>query len=380
MSDRFETFLSTSRWASAIVALMYHVRFLLFVDYDAVSGKTSVSNAFYFLTGLGHESFTVFFVLDGIVAGLILLHHPRRSLENRADVAQHLGSLYRILVPGLILGASFDFTGVHLFNCSGLYTAFPKFSTLTLSYSSLLGNVLMLQPFVVPTFGSNGMLYLLSYLFWYFVVLYVFTRAAELRNPYGLLGRGALCVLLVILVLVAPYEFLLWATIWLSGIAVVFLGEARQFRPPVLAATAVFAAAIVLSRLVGSNTGLLPQPLGHWLVEGKYWLVSAGFAAVAWALYPKPVQVRNERGLAQIDWMHLGRAGQFASFTFFFHFPVIMLLVGLVSTLLDQPLMQQPAPLRYIEFACVVGASVGVTSIIMRWGRRRVTGRLPKMA
>jgi hypothetical protein len=377
MSKRFESFLLISRWASAIVALMYHLRFLLFANYEAVSAKTSISTAFYFLTGLGHESFAVFFVLDGIMAGLILHRRRRGSLLNRTEAALHLGSLYRIVLPGLILGATFDFIGAHAFNRSGLYTSFPEFSTLTLSYSSLLGNVLMLQPFIVPTFGSNGMLYLVSYLFWYFVLLYVFVRAAELRRPYGMLARG---VLLVTMVLVVPHEFLLWAAIWLSGVAVVFLGEARQLRPPVLAATAVFAAALVLSRLVGTNTGLLPQPLGSWLVEGKYWLVSAGFAAVAWSLYPKPVQVRNERRPAELDWMHLRKGEQLASFTFFFHFPVIMLLVGLVSTLLGQPLMQQPAPLRYVEFACLVGASVGIAAIIMHCGRQLGNGHRPELA
>jgi hypothetical protein len=377
MSKRFESFLLMSRWASAIVALMYHLRFVLFANYEAVSAKTTISRAFYFLTGLGHESFAVFFVLDGIMAGLILQRRQRGPLLNHTDATQHLSSLYRILVPGLLLGVAFDFTGAHLFNRSGLYTSFPEFSTLTLSYSSLLGNVLMLQPFVVPTFGSNGMLYLLSYLFWYFVLLYVFVRAAELRNPYGLFTRG---VLLAMLVLVAPHEFLLWAAIWLSGIAVVFLSEARQLRPPVLAATAAFVVVLVLSRLVGSNTGLLPQPFGNWLVGGKYWLVSAGFAAVAWALYPQPVQVRNQTRVARLDLMHLRLGGQLASFTFLFHFPVIMLLVGLVSTLLDQPLMQQPSPIRYIEFACLVGASVGIAAIVMHCCRRQGAGRLREAA
>lgn len=121
---------------------------------------------------------------------------------------------------------------------------------------------------------------------------------------------------------------------------------------------------------IRSNHDLLPAPLGHWLVDGRFLPVDAGFAAIAWAFYPGPEQERHAAQLAEISRVNKERMGQIASFTFFFHFPVIMLFVGAASTLLDYPLKQQPTPLRYIEFACLVGASVGVAAIIMRGGRR----------
>ena len=88
MNDRFVSFLVFSRWASAIVALVYHLRSLLFVDYNDVIEKTSVSKAFYLLSGLGHESFAVFVVLDGVVSGMIL---RRRCAGMPIDRAAILG-------------------------------------------------------------------------------------------------------------------------------------------------------------------------------------------------------------------------------------------------------------------------------------------------
>lgn len=363
MGDRFIAFLLTARWASAVVALMYHVRYLLFVNYDAVHAKTGLSKAFYFLTGLGHESFAVFVILDGVVGGLILLRHRAGAVLGRAAVSQYLGSLYRILLPGLILGAGFDLAGVRFFNHSGLYTAFPEFSTLTLSYASLLGNLFMLQPFVVPTFGSNGMLYLLSYLFWYFILLLLFVRAARLAQPRR---RQARALLLAAVILIMPYEFLFWGAIWLSGVAVVVLGEARVLKPPVLLALGCFAGILVLSRLIGYDTSLLPQPFGDWLVHAKYLLVGMGFAAVARALYPDQAEGRDGSLLSAVVGTADGRAGQAASFTFFCHFPVIMLLVATVTALLDRPLMQQPTPAAYGEFACLVGACLITIAVIAR--------------
>jgi hypothetical protein len=343
MNDRFQAFLLASRWASALVALMYHVRFLTFVDYGAVQEKTGLSQAFYFLTGLGHESFAVFFVVDGVAAGLLLRH--------RAAASRYPGMLYRILLPTLLLGVAFDLTGERFFNASGVYTDFPAFSKLTLSHASLLGNLLMLQPFVVPTFGSNGMLYLLSYLFWSFILLVLFLRAARLDPP---LGRHARVLLVAAVLLVMPYEFLVWGATWLAGAAVVALGESRAWRPPVLAAVAGFAGALVLSRLIGSDAQLLAPPFGDWLIRCKYLFVGISFAALAWALYPA-----GARALP----VHAGLA---ASVTFFCHFPVMMLFFATGSALLARPVMQQPTPAGYTLFIYLVGACLAVMALVTR--------------
>jgi hypothetical protein len=359
MPNRFVSFLQLARWTSVIVTLMYHVRFLLFVDYEDVHAKTALSAAFYFLTGLGHESFAVFFVLDGIVTGRVLLRRPPG-----AAVARRVGALYRLLLPGLLLGAAFDAAGARFFNGSGLYTAYPAFSTLTLGSASLLGNLLMLQPFVVPTFGSNGMLYLLSYLFWSLILLALCARAAWPRR----------IVLLAVVVALAPASFLAWTAIWLAGIAVVYAGATHAARPPAPVAIAGFAGALLLSRFIGADAHLLPSPFGAWLIEWKYLFVGVGFAAVAWALYPP--HPRHD-----VTGDHA--APQTAAFTFFFHFPVMMLLVAVASTFLGQPLMQQPAAARYGEFVILVAACVGMTVLAVRAGASAmdaVAGRRPRIA
>jgi len=362
MSNRFVAFLLAARWTSAIVAIVYHIRYLVFVDYHQVESRSLLSTAFYFLTGLGHESFAVFFVCDGIVAGLVLLRHRTRTALDPGAASLHLGALYRILLPGLLLGACLDLTGSQFFNGSGLYTAYPEFSRLTLTTTSLLGNLFMLQPFIVPTFGSNGMLNFLSYLFWSFVLLLLFVQTARLERRRARLAQATL-VLLVIAVM--PSTFLFWAAIWLSGVAVVLLGEARRLRPPLPVAVGLFGAVLLLSRVIGSNAGVLPAPFGEWIVHDKFLLVGLGFAAIARALYP-------DRSRGHGGWLEavLQRddhgGGQTASFIFFFHFPVIMLLVGVGSTLLDRPLMQQPTLATYAEFALLVGACLGMTALAAR--------------
>ena len=354
MYRRFVPFLHVARWTSAMVALMYHVRFLLFVDYEHVLAKTWLSNAFYFLTGLGHESFAIFFVLDGILTGrkLRAQRPPARMLPGR-----HALALYRLLVPGLLLGALCDVAGARFFNGSGLYTAYPAFSTLTLDYVSLLGNLFMLQPFAVPTFGSNGMLYLLSFLFWSLILLGVFLRATRA-------GRAALLAAVVAL---APPLFLIWSAIWLTGVAVAHAGATRTARPSLPVAVVAFIGALLLSRFLGAGVHG-PPASGAWLADCKFLLVGWGFAAIAWALTPRGAQ-------------HEAMPDDPApAFTFFFHFPVMMLLVGMGTTLSGQSLMQQPAPAIYGAFVAVVAACAGTTVLVARASRALRPGKAQRQA
>jgi hypothetical protein len=353
MRNRFLSFLLASRWASVILVLMYHVRFLLFVDYEDVHAKTDLSKFFYFLTGLGHESFAVFFVLDGILAGLLVPRHRPGALPGQATVLGQVMAPYRILVPGLALGAVLDTTGAAFFDEAGPYTDFPAFSTLTLDGAALLGNLFMLQPFVVPTFGSNGMLCLLSYLFWSFVLLVLWLRLAR---PGRLLLPAAVLAF-------APRAFVLWGATWLAGVLVVHLGATRDARPSLPFALAGFAGTVLLSRLLGADTHALP-PFGAWLIQCKYLLVGTSFAAVAWALYPARAQHERlrARALVTVD----APAAQAAGFTFFCHFPVMMLLIGMASTLLEAPLMRQPVPARLGGFAVLVAGCLGTTVLVGR--------------
>lgn len=375
MSDRFVTFLLVSRWTSVIVALLYHARFLVFVDYGDVHDKTGLAKAFYFITGLGHEAFAVFFVADGILAGLALRPHRSGALADgvvRGAVLRYGGSLYRILLPALAMGAACDLAGSRWFDDTGLYTAFPAFSTLTLSYSALLGNALMLQPFVVPTFGSNGMLYLLSWLFWSFVLLVALLRTARPARP----------LLLAAAVAVLPWEFLAWAATWLAGVAVVLAGTASMRRPPPALGAALLVAALLLSRFVGADTELVPQPFGTWLAGSTHLLVGMAFATVAWALYPDRTQATHEGLRDAVLGMADSASAQAAAFSFFGHFPVMMLCTGIGARLLDAPLMQQPTPFASAAFAGLAVLCLAITALVGRAvapGARPTVRRRPGM-
>lgn len=366
MNDRFLTFLNLARWTSAIVAISYHLRFLLLVNYDAAPDKHILRTGFYFLTGLGHESYAVFFILDGVYAGLILQQRRALATADGPGVRHYVGALYRLVLPGLLLGAALDFGGARQFGATGVYTDYPEFSTLALAPMVFLGNLLMLQPWLVPEFGSNSMLYLPAWLFWYFAVLLAFIQAAKL----GRVGALAARVVLVAAVLaLMPYTFLIWAAIWLAGVGLVFLLEARAWRPSLLLALPLFGATLIASRLLAPYTADIPQPMRDWLIQSGFLLVGLGFAAIVWALYPKrtPQDAQQPAQLAGAVAAHtLGWSAQSASFAFYFHFPVTMLFAAAGAAWWDQALKRQPDLATLAWFACLLVVCVVVAALVTR--------------
>ncbi|MBY0407301.1 MAG: hypothetical protein K2Q01_06375, partial [Rickettsiales bacterium] len=69
MNKSFSLFLDASRWVAALVVMISHVRHIVLVDYAEVEQKNVLVQALYFVTGLGHESVMIFFVIIPILAG-----------------------------------------------------------------------------------------------------------------------------------------------------------------------------------------------------------------------------------------------------------------------------------------------------------------------
>jgi hypothetical protein len=123
----------------------------------------------------------------------------------------------------------------------------------------------MLQPFVVPTFGSNGMLYLLSYLFWRVTLLVLLVRASQMGKARGRLVQIALPAGVLSLM---PAQFLNWAAIWLTGVGLVAFCESKQWRPPPLLGIA--ASLVRCSLVFAVAAALLQQPLMQQPTPARY--------------------------------------------------------------------------------------------------------------
>jgi peptidoglycan/LPS O-acetylase OafA/YrhL len=317
--------LDALRGFAAFSVLLNHLRDALFVDYEAIARHNPLTSAAYLASGLGRQSVIVFFVLSGyLVGGSVLRSVGSGSWSWRAYLLARLSRLYVVLLPALLLGGALDWLGMHMSGTEAVYSGNSGMHALVinvhgvLTWPILAANGLFLQtirlpgfgPNPVPTFGSNGALWSLSYEFWYYLAfpLLVFllarSRSWKMRvlSCLGLLAWGWFVGLNI---------FLLGLT-WLMGALITFLPAFPARRPwtrglAIVLALVLFGAGLVESKLLGS----LPSDLVLGLaVTAMIWVTLHCATAPLPAFY-----------------VHMARRAAHSSYTLYLvHLPMVIFL------------------------------------------------------
>ena len=317
--------LDALRGFAAFSVLLNHLRDALFVDYEALARHNPLTSAAYLASGLGRQSVIVFFVLSGyLVGGSVLRSVGSGSWSWRAYLLARLSRLYVVLLPALLLGGALDWLGMHMAGTEAVYSGNSGMHALVinvhgvLTWPILAANGLFLQtiklpgfgPNPVPTFGSNGALWSLSYEFWYYLAfpLLVFllarSRSWQMRvlSCLGLLAWGWFVGLNI---------FLLGLT-WLMGALITFLPAFPARRPwtrglAIVLALVLFGAGLVESKLLGS----LPSDLVLGLaVTAMIWVTLHCATAPLPAFY-----------------VHMARRAAHSSYTLYLvHLPMVIFL------------------------------------------------------
>ena len=193
--------------------------------------------ALYFLSGLGGSSVIVFFVLSGFLVGGIGLAKVKSQRFDTLNYAiDRFVRLFIVFIPALILILILNSVGNHFFGDTGLWNGsgalthknfsdFAKFLTL----KDFFINLLMLQSFYGPYFGTGKPLWSLSYEFWFYVEFGLLATAIL----HGRAVRGACVALAGVVALFLGFRFLALLGTWLIGVAVsLYRGE--KLRHPTL--------------------------------------------------------------------------------------------------------------------------------------------------
>lgn len=351
-----------SRWLAALVVVMYHVRFLLFVDYGHVRERGLVVKLFYFLTSFGHEAFVIYMVLSGVLLGGLSRRRWQASgAQPWRDLRHRWVRFSLLLIPALVVGGLLDLIGSHSFAASTVYTHHPQFAPSHLSLSALFGNLLMLQGMAVPGFGSNAMLFLLGFECWaYLIFALPFLLAGQGRYT----GIAAGCALAALGTMLTQ-EFIGYLLLWMIGAWIASRGHLRR-RAVVPAAAGAFVAALLLSRFGGASLASVPAPLIPLARIALDLLLGLGFAAMLCSFC--------WRGKDRVRWpgvlLRLNRRMAKASLTVYtVHFPFMMLFVASANMLLGVPIHSQPGPAGFVVFLLVVVAIYAYTLLFAGWGR-----------
>ena len=165
------------RGVASLLVFSYHARNLLFVDAgESPGGLGLLAKAFYFVTGFGHLSVLIFFVLSGcVIANVLFSALERGDWSWRDYLLARVTRLWVVILPGLILTCGCDLLAWRLFPDSLPHTVPAYAGMLSISDRQHLGtgiffaNAFFLQTIVQPTYGSNGALWSLANEFWYYI-------------------------------------------------------------------------------------------------------------------------------------------------------------------------------------------------------------------
>ena len=263
------------RVGAAALVMLGHVRGLYFVDYASVDAKSPIIASLYLATGFGHQAVMIFFVLSGyFIASNALAAMADGRWSWRWYFTRRATRLIIVLWPALALGAAIDWGGLALFGLNGPYGAPTEFRHIILApvperadIATWLGNALFLQEILVPSFGSNGPLWSLSYEFWYYLLFPALVLALFGRAPRRIRAFWAFCALAI--GFLVGERILLYFSIWLMGAAILFVPLPYQWaRHGVPRATALgVVMSTWLAAMAASKAALLP-PFAEDMVAG----------------------------------------------------------------------------------------------------------------
>jgi peptidoglycan/LPS O-acetylase OafA/YrhL len=346
ISEKFSAELSAIRWIAAFFVVISHVRTMLFVDYADVSRKNILTEAFYFVTGFGHEAVIVFFVISGFLVGGIAARKLSAGRFDAKDFAIHRFSrIYIVLIPALLAGYALDHAGFSFFDDAALYAHSERYRvngllSRQMGWDTFVGNALMLQDISVTVAGSNGPLWSLAYEWWYYCIF--FCILVLLAPKRSIPTRFACLVAIAALATLLPPKVLVWFLIWLTGVAIAFY-PSRWRAPPPWLAYGVLLGALAWARVRHAN------PYHSLLYDFAHDFV---VAAACFMLLISLMKSRDDH--SQASAFHHAMA-DFSYTTYLVHFPFLAFAVSFLNSVFGIPFFRQPATGNFIYFAVLLG-------------------------
>jgi peptidoglycan/LPS O-acetylase OafA/YrhL len=224
------------RGLAALLVVSEHLRAFFFVTFPELQSPGILAKAFYLVTGLGHQSVMIFFVLSGyLVGGSVLTALEKGKWSWKSYLLRRMSRLWVVLIPALVLTLLWDKIGyAHApAGYEGAYRAIYNTGPTPTgpaewSLPLFFGNMGFLQTISIPCFGTNSPLWSLANEFWYYLLL---PLLLTVFLPGRLLVRVPSLLAAAGIILFLPPTVLFGGVIWLSGVAVFFLIRKASVRP-----------------------------------------------------------------------------------------------------------------------------------------------------
>lgn len=317
-NDRY-VWLDFIRGISAIAVCAGHLRAAMFVDYSKLATTSAIEKLFYFVTGLGHQSVMVFFVLSGFFVGGSVINR-RFRFEFFDYFIARLSRLWVVLIPALIFTAFID---LYISNNSPSLLAGEHHSILgsgpsgnySASLDTFLANLFFLQGIYSPVFGSNGPLWSLANEFWYYMLfpfLAMIIGYVRIAKVYRVVSVFVIA-LMAFFIIQSMWEGFI---IWFMGSVVFCVYQKKTF-------SSNYIFACITGALFGLS--LIDSKVG--VIHSNIPLSSDLFVAIFFSLFV--ISLKGVNGPKKI-FKGIGRISKWLSeisySLYLFHSPIVMLI------------------------------------------------------
>ena len=307
------------RGLAALLVLSVHLRNMLFMDYpQAIRGGASrILVVPYVLTSGGHQAVVLFFVLSGyLVGGSVLRMIRAKAWSWKVYLLHRLVRLWIVLLPGLLLCFFWDLIGLRTHSLL-YHGVIPFYETGDISQlettKAFIGTLFFLHPMLVPTFGSDGSLWSLSYEFWYYILFPLGLIALRGEFPWRI--RGACATGFFFAAWFVRTAILPMFPVWLLGTVLVLVPAPR------ISATGRWFAALVYLPLV-----FLFSRADWWPLLAQDYIFSILTVVVLWIMLSANGEAdksgyftRGSRGLSRFSYT-----------TYVAHQPLLLLAASLL--------------------------------------------------
>ena len=343
MSESLSNILNFSRWVSALLVVIAHIRSIVFINLDMAHTKNVFFSLLYFLTGFGEVAVTLFFVLSGYLVGgsaLIAFRDKRFCLQNY--MTARFSRIYIVLIPPLLLGLTLDMIGSHSFNNSHIYSYPEHIVSLAysvqerLSVAHLVQNTVMLQTITTTPLGSNGPLWSLANEWWYYCLFGLFLVLIKRDKP--LYNAGVIVAMAASIAFIFPPAISLWFLIWLLGAGTAVLQ--RSLRLPSWIGLPLFLVVLVLARVSHAYVANASTIEYKFTRDIALSLAFCLFLASAKRGNLFPFFAKPNKWLADFSYS-----------VYLFHFPILVFIAALTNDLLGVGFSRQPNGQTFAYFA-----------------------------
>ena len=319
--------LDMARGLSALAVCLGHLRNALLVDFGALEHPGILVKAFYIMTGLGHQSVMVFFVLSGYFVGGGILRSGSKFIWS-SYLSSRLTRLWVVLIPCLVLTWFIDqmvnsyVPGVLSGENFDIWHSGPKPGEYSASLHTFLANVFFLQTIASPVFGSNGPLWSLANEFWYYILFPLLVFSIGIAGSGKILWRSLAFILALVLAWWLPEDVLYGFLIWMMGVAVYLLRpwlsslRSRAVNFVALSGLLLFCLSLGYSK----STKLL-----EYMAIDPDLLVGFSFSVLCLALTYRPFPAIRYRVTARLSLS----LSEMSYSLYVFHFPIVVFIASI---------------------------------------------------